>query len=168
MPNHIHILLTVPELDLGQIMIPFMRNITVDVHSIAGLSGRLFQGRYHWSSIQNPLYFFHAFKYVIRNPVKAAICEQVETYPYSTYTGLMGRTKLQFPVFRTRPNFEGMMPGPEPIDWLNWLNHPALPSNEELVKKAIRRRIFELPKDRISRKHSEFEPDQFNAVLNQK
>src|SRR5262245_49031235 len=84
MSNHFHLLCATPEADLGQAMNYLMRQVSKAIGSETGRINRIFGARYHWSVIDNPLYFAHAYKYVMRNPVEARIVTEVESYSYSS------------------------------------------------------------------------------------
>lgn len=152
MPNHFHLLLTVPFLDLGRVMNTFMRNVTKDCHEVTERSGRLFGGPYHWSLIDQASYYRGAFKYVYRNPVRARLSARVEDYPYSTYSGLVGRERLPVPIWHPRSGADQLLPGAEPVDWKQWLNTPFQNEMEKHIRFALKRRVFTPPIDRITRK----------------
>jgi len=143
MPNHFHMLITVPEHDLGIAMNVFMSSVSRLANLISGRSGHVFGGPYHWSLISNARYFGHALKYVYRNPVKANLCQKVEEYPYSTLHGLLGESRLVFPVHFTRGRMELSLPAIEPIEQLNWLNHSFSKEVEELIQKGLRKKLFD-------------------------
>jgi putative transposase len=108
MPNHIHMILTTPspEYDLGRAMCMFMSQFTKQTNLRTGKSGHLFGGSYHRSAIQNSRYYYHAFKYLYRNPVRAGLCERVEDYKFSTFAGLCGEMDLTVPLHFTRSGLE--------------------------------------------------------------
>ena len=161
MPNHFHMILTVPEFDLGIVMNHFMKSVSSRTNLKSGRSGHLFGGPYHWSLIQNARYFGHALKYVYRNPVRAALCPKVEDYPYSTLHGLVGRAHLPFPIFFSRTGMEAALPSPETSQQLNWLNRPFPTEAEALIKKGLRQKLFDQILDRKSRTT----PDRLNALI---
>jgi REP element-mobilizing transposase RayT len=143
MPNHIHMLLTAPNEDLGVVMNLFMSDITRISNLFSGRSGHLFGGPYHWTVVNSTRYFGHVLKYVYRNPVKANLCEKVEDYPYSTLHGLLGRSHLPFPIHYTRVGLELALPYDEPGYWLDWLNRPFPAEAEDAIKAGLRKRVFE-------------------------
>jgi hypothetical protein len=155
MPNHIHMLMTVPKHDLGQVMNVFISSVTRLSNLNSGRSGHLFGGPYHQSLIKNSRYFGHAFKYVYRNPVKAQICERVEQYPYSTLQGSLGSVHLPFPLFFTKVGMELALPSSESHEQLEWLNKPFPKEAEALIQKGLRRRVFDIVMDRKTRQPSQ-------------
>lgn len=156
MPNHFHIILTVPEHDLGIVMNQFIRSISRSMNLISGRSGHVFGASYHWSLINNSRYFGHALKYVYRNPVRARICEKVEEYPYSSLHGLLGKARLPFPIHLTRAGMELSLPEWESRLQLDWLNMPFPTEAEEVIQKGLRRKVFHQIMDRSTRRPYEF------------
>ena len=144
MPNHIHLILTVPDPDhdLGKIMSVFLSQVTLSSNRKSGRNGHLFGGPYHWTLIDSARYFYHAIKYIYRNPVRAGICEKVEDYPFSTFAGLFGRTSLPFPIHFTRAGMEYLLPSPDPVEWVDWLNRPFESELEKRIQGSLRKRIF--------------------------
>lgn len=143
MPNHFHIILSVPKYDLGKVMNTFMSSITRTTNLMSGRSGRLFGAPYFWSLINSSRYFGHALKYVYRNPVRAKICEKVEDYPYSTLHGLIGSSHLPVPIHLTQVGMEISLPSTDPITQLAWLNRPFPTEAEELIRQGLRKRTFD-------------------------
>jgi len=144
MPNHIHILLTVPDpqCDLGKAMSLFLSSATLRTNKESGRSGHLFGGPYHQSVIHSSRYFYHALKYVYRNPVKGGLCEKVEDYKFSTFTGLFGLTSLPFPIHYTRSGMEIHFPTTEPDGWVDWLNRPFEKEMESRIQMGLRKKTF--------------------------
>jgi REP element-mobilizing transposase RayT len=152
MPNHFHMLITVPEYDLGQVMRDFMSYTTRISNLISERSGHLFGGRYYWSLVNNSRYFGHAYKYVYRNPVRARLCERVEEYPYSTLHGALGFGHQPFPLYFTRVAMELVLPSCESAEQLEWLNRPFPKEAEEMIQKGLRNRVFDRIMDRDTRR----------------
>jgi len=152
MPNHFHIILTVPEHDLGQVMNVFMSSVTRLSNLLSGRSGHLFGSRYYWSLINSSRYFGHAYKYVYRNPVRALLCGRVEDYTFSTLHGSQGTSHLPFPLFYTRVAMELSMPSTESDAQLEWLNTPFPNEAEALIQKGLRKRVFDNLLDLSTRK----------------
>ncbi len=152
MPNHVHMIATVPEFDLGIVMNQWMSNITKATNALSGKSGHLFGGPYYWSIIESSRYFGHALKYVYRNPVKAGLCARVEQYPHSTLHGLLGFAYLPVPIFYSRSALEFHLPTPGSVPWLEWLNQPFSKEVDELIGKGLKRKFFKQYKDEKTKK----------------
>lgn len=152
MPNHFHMLLTVPKHDLGKVMNVFVSSVTRTANILSGRSGHVFGGPYHWSLINTSRYFGHALKYVYRNPVRAKLCARVQEYPFSTLQGLLGYAHLPFPLFLTRANLELALPSMEASEQLAWLNRPFPSEAETLIRQGLRKKLFEAIMDRKTRR----------------
>lgn len=151
MPNHFHLLLTTPVLTIDKVMQQFMGSSTRIINTKYTRTGHIFGSRYHWSVIDHPLYYAHAFKYVYRNPVKADICETVGDYPLSTYSGLIGSTKL--PLVLLPPLEERDLLLPQKIESLDqWLNQAHAKEEAQAIQKAMKKKLFKLPVNRKTRK----------------
>lgn len=152
MPNHFHLLLTVPEHDLGFTMNRFMSSVSQTANHLCGQSGHVFGGPYFGSLIDSTRYYSHVLKYVYRNPVKAGICAQVEDFPFSTLHGLVGAGPLPFPIYRPRTAVELQLPSIEPAEQLPWLNIPLPAEADALIRNGLRRKVFGTLIDQNTRK----------------
>ena len=80
MPNHFHLLASTPHKNLDIVMRDLLRACAKITNIRAQRTGHLFEKRYYWNVITNPVYYSYAFKYVYRNPIKAGFCMKVEQY----------------------------------------------------------------------------------------
>ena len=158
MGNHFHLVLTVPEKDLGTIMQHLIQSVTKTLNQKAGRSGRVFGSRYHGSIITSPHHFDGVMKYVYRNPVKAGLCENVERYPFSTLSCVLGSGSVPFEL---HPPFEEklLVPENDPLAYRAWLNRPFPNEIDQQIKAALQKTRFQPSLDRRYRKiaQSEFE-----------
>jgi putative transposase len=151
MANHYHLTLSTPEEPIGKAMAEFGRSITQSFNLISGRSGHLFGGNYKATLIEDPNHFATVQKYVYRNPVRAGLVERVEDYPFSTIHRQLGNGPLGFPMASPM-----MAPGanafiPHDTDrLLTWLNQPFKNEEQDAIKKALRRKRFELPRNPTS------------------
>ncbi|MGZ3687375.1 MAG: transposase [Bdellovibrionota bacterium] len=152
MPNHLHLLLTTPEADLGTAMNWFNGALTRSINGLSGRSGHLFGGPYYRSIIRSSAYFTHAHKYVYRNPVKAKLCTLVEEYPWSTLSGLVGNGVLPFPLFHSRSGLGLSLIPANMDDYLAWLNRPFPNEAELLIRRGLRTNEFSKILDRATRR----------------
>jgi putative transposase len=164
MPNHIHMILTVPQFDLGIVMNEFLKSISRTLNRLTGRTGHLFGSAHHRSIIKNSRYFGIVIKYVYRNPVKAGLCGKVEQYPFSTLHGLLGEAHLPFPISYSRMALESSLPAFEALHQLVWLNQPFPKEAEVLIRKALRRTVIESILSETTRRESEL----VNACAQQK
>jgi putative transposase len=155
MPNHFHLLMTVPKHDLGKVMNVLMSSVTRIANLNSGRSGHVFGGPYHWSLIKSSRYFCHALKYVYRNPVRAGLCGRVEDFGFSTFHGLIGQSPLAFPIWHTEVAMELSLPSIDPIEQIEWLNRPFPREAEELIRLGLRKKLFDAIIERRTRRASD-------------
>ena len=153
MPNHFHLLLTVPKVALSKTMREFMSSSTRIINVRNGRSGHVFGGRYHWTIIDNPAYFAHALKYVYRNPVRAGLSPDVASYPFSTFAGIAGSASLPLKITPPKGGLDRLIPGGESIEKLEiWLDQPHRVEESEAIREALKRNCFKLPVSPTSRR----------------
>jgi putative transposase len=162
MPNHIHLLLSVPNEDLGKIMNCFISSFTRRVNVLSGRSGHLFGAPYFWSIITSTRYYGHVLKYIYRNPVRGGLCNRVEEYEFSTASGTFGQTHLPLAIHFTKLALEINLPDPgEPHAWIEWLNRPFPIEAEKLIQKILRKKEIK----RLLRRGSRLPHDELNCLL---
>lgn len=145
MPNHFHLLITTPKDDLGIIMQSFMISITKKLNLNSGRTGRVFGSRYHWSLIDNEQYYDCALKYVYRNPVKANLANDVQSYPFSSLKFVI-ESNFQFFSIEPPEGHHQNIPNDDIDRFLTWLNQPFQSEQESAVKDALRKTVFSPPK----------------------
>jgi REP element-mobilizing transposase RayT len=140
MTNHFHMLVKTPKGNLSEAMNYFMGQTSRCINEKAGVINQLYGRRYHRSIIDSNHYLMHVYKYVYRNPVEAGLSARAEDYPLSTLYLKMGKGKLNFPVLADTILFES------PNFSLRWLNQAVDIGNKQIIKKALKKEKFELPK----------------------
>ncbi|MBY0315148.1 MAG: transposase [Bdellovibrionales bacterium] len=144
MSNHYHLVISTPRCNLGEAMKYLHREVARRANRSSGRINHFFGGRYKWSVIQNEIYYWNCVKYVLQNPVKAELCKSVFDYNYSS---------LNVPalLFQWQPsdlfNFEST---PLMLD-RDWLDEPLDSEKEEVIRKGLRRRIFQIPRSMSGR-----------------
>ena len=154
MPNHFHLLVTDPLGLLSKALNCFMKETSLSIGSDAGRINQVYGSRNYKCMIDSYHYFTHAYKYLYRNPVKAGLVETVEAYPYSTLHGLLGNSQLVIPVEQDLLLFNHFE------NTLNWLNTAPKAQHDHAVQKALRRSVFQIPRDSASFLH-ELETERF-------
>ncbi len=144
MPNHLHLILTVPNEDLGIVMQRYVGSVTRTLNLISGRTGRVFGGRYHWTLIDSERYYACVYKYVYRNPVKAGLCARVEDYPFSTLAGLLGSAQLPIPLHYPWGRTDSWPLPDELGHLLDWLNRPFNNEADSAIRRALKRTQFGL------------------------
>jgi putative transposase len=104
----------------------------------------VFGARYKRSLIQSDIYFYHAYKYLYRNPLEALISSKIEDYKYSTFQGILNKQKIAFPVHDLNVFPNDHIPK-DITKRLQWINDPYSIKEKQLIKNALKRPIFELP-----------------------
>jgi REP element-mobilizing transposase RayT len=91
MKNHIHMLLK-QQSDLP--ISKFMQALTIGYTMYFNLkykrSGHLFQGRFHYTQVDNDEYLIHLSRYIHLNPVVAKVIDKAENYTWSSYKEYLG------------------------------------------------------------------------------
>jgi len=142
MSNHYHLFLSTPLKNLDSIMKYLNREATRKISSRTGLINHIFGARYSWSLTYVNRNDAHVLKYIFRNPAKAGMVKRVEDYPFSTLSGFLREREFPFLHFP-----EGLHPSQtaEKASILRWLNEPLSKEQDELVRKAVRRKEFQFP-----------------------
>lgn len=137
MPNHIHMLISTPQEDLGVVMKYWMQETTRKINSASARNGHVYGGPYYWAIIQSNIYFETAFKYLYRNPVRGKLCNSVHEYAFSSLHGLLGQSALNFPL--AFPAFWTPVKDlhADPQRLIDWLNQPFALEREMQWKKCL-------------------------------
>lgn len=153
MSNHFHLLISTPNANIGEALNYLLREISKELNRFSGRINQNWGGPHYKTLIESFHYFMNTYKYIHRNPVRAGLCEKVEDYPFSTLHGLCGQSQLVIPVEEDTllfdPNFN--------LQTLEWLNTPSCPKDEEEVRHALRRRVFDFSRDKQSGHASKLE-----------
>ena len=144
MSNHFHLLVSTPDANIGETMNYLLREISKELNRISGRINQNWGGAHYKTLIESYHYFKNTYKYIYRNPVRAGLCGLVQDYPFSTLSGLCGKTQLIIPVEEDTllfdPDFN--------MKTLEWLNIPSCLEDEEEVRRALRRRVFDLSRNK--------------------
>jgi putative transposase len=93
MPNHFHLVVMIerPNLSLG--MQRLNGRYAQLFNQRYGLSGHLFQGRFHSVLIEREEHLLELARYVVLNPVRAGLCVHPGEWPWSSYRAMTGRER---------------------------------------------------------------------------
>ena len=138
MPNHYHLICRDPSLNLSRGMACFMRETSREMAFGSNRINRIWGRRFHHTNIKSPLQYFHASKYVYRNPVAAGLCSEVEDYPWSSLQIILGLSRGIIPL----ETDENLIHATEKT--LRWLNHSYEKQDVESLGAAFRRPEFKL------------------------
>src|SRR4030066_2444129 len=90
MGNHYHLLIETPDGNLSQGMRQLNGIYTQHFNRRHGRVGHLFQGRFKAIVVDRDSYLLELCRYVVLNPIRAAMVKHVEHYPWSSYPATMG------------------------------------------------------------------------------
>ena len=94
MSNHYHLVLETPEGNLAQGMRQLNGVYTQQVNRRYGKTGHVFQGRYKAILVDKDSYLLELARYVVLNPVRAAMVKDARDWPWSSYRAMIGETPL--------------------------------------------------------------------------
>ena len=90
MDNHYHLLIETPEGNLSLGMRQLNGVYTQRFNRRHGRVGHLFQGRFKAIVVDRDSYLLELCRYVVLNPMRAAMVKHIEHYPWSSYPATMG------------------------------------------------------------------------------
>ncbi|AUB84798.1 transposase [Candidatus Thiodictyon syntrophicum] len=90
MTNHYHIVVETPETNLSKVMRQLNGVYTQASNHRHGLVGHLFQGRFKAILVERDAYLVELARYVVLNPVRAAMVAQAGDWPWSSYRAMVG------------------------------------------------------------------------------
>ena len=154
MPNHFHLLCRAPRGNMSVGMRDFMRETSRQINFRSRRINQSYGYRFHRSRIDSDNYFMNVYKYIYANPLRANLSSKAEQYPYSTLCGLVGNEKLNIPLEEDTLLFNPLFQEEN----LRWINTPAMKEDFDVVRKALRKSVFTLGRDRKSGRKSD-QPD---------
>ncbi len=143
--NHFHMILSAPDANLPEAMRYFVRELSRSVGKASCRINHVFGNRYHRSALNNDMYYFHAYKYLFRNPVEAGLCDRVERYRYSSLPGTLGMWPARVLLEEDTVLFDDVE------RQLEWLNTSYKPENKDAIRKALKRSQFSFARDKKGR-----------------
>lgn len=155
MDNHFHLIISTPDNNLPQAMQYLMTFTSREITFLSNRVNQTYGGPYFSCLLDCNHHYLNAYKYVYRNPVEAGLANQVELYPYSTLSGLLGLTKIEIPLIEDLLLFENTM------KHLSWLNTSYPEGALDEISKALKKSKFKFVRDRITRNVSVLETQLF-------
>ena len=98
-PNHVHLLLRTGQTSLSTVMRRLLTGYALSYNRRHRRHGPLFQNRYRSILCQEDPYLLELVRYIHLNPLRAklvATLKQLDTYPYSGHSALMGKVSRDF------------------------------------------------------------------------
>ena len=131
MPNHIHLVLMPLEMDDLAVWMHWLCTTHAGRHRRRySTTGRLWQGRFKASVIQQDHHLLTVLRYVERNALKAKLSERAEQWPWGS---LRWRSSGASPV-PLHPS-----PVPLPSYWVDYVNDPQTDAELEAIRTSVRR-----------------------------
>lgn len=96
MGNHYHLLLRTPEANLQRGMRQLNGVYAQWFNRRYRRHGHLFQGRYKAVLVQADSHLLSAVRYIVRNPLRAGLCERVEQWPWTSHHATIGSRPPSF------------------------------------------------------------------------
>jgi REP-associated tyrosine transposase len=90
MPNHFHLVVMIEHPNLSRGMQRLNGRYAQVFNERYGLSGHLFQGRFHSVLIEREEHLLELARYVVLNPVRAGICVHPGEWRWSSYRAMTG------------------------------------------------------------------------------
>lgn len=90
MGNHYHLLVGTPEATLSRGMRQLNGDYAGHFNRRHGRDGHVFQGRFKAVLVQRESHLLEVARYVVRNPVRAAMVKSPEEWPWSSYRATAG------------------------------------------------------------------------------
>lgn len=157
MNNHFHMLARFPDNNMSEAMNYFMRETSRAIGFESRRINHVYGGRFFRSCLVSNHYFEHAYKYVYRNPVEAGLCDLVEEYKFSSLHGLLGHSRVTFPLEEDSMLFESY----DLNSLFTWLNTPPSEESKEAVRWGLKQSNFKLPKVSFSKKPNPLEVERY-------
>lgn len=137
MTNHYHMIASTPDANISECMHQFGSNTSRRLTKAGNRINGTFGGRHFKTILQDPGYFLSAYKYNLRNPVTAGICERVENYQYSSFRQVMGRAPKKLILVEDSTFLS------DPAGTLEWLNSTPDPKMLEAFRCGLKHQYFQ-------------------------
>ena len=114
MGNHYHFVLCTRQANLSRLMRHLNGVYTQDFNRRHGKVGHLFQGRFKAVLVDRDAYLLEACRYVELNPLRAALVDRPEAWPWSSYPAHIGLVPV--PPWLDTTRLHGFLLGRAPLD----------------------------------------------------
>lgn len=163
MSNHYHMMVSTRRENLHRFMRYFQTEVCREIQRRAERINHVFGTRYKWSTMWTSDVYAIAYKYVMRNPVKAGLSQRVEEYRYSSMAEWVVSAH-QLPIVERIDGLAEQLPRLHQ-ERLVWLNQPTTKESDELVRKAMRRTLFQFSRGNEVRREVERLSVTYNVAL---
>jgi putative transposase len=131
MPNHIHLLLRpAQDPNMSAFMYVLSKKHAIAVRRWRGNlgAGALYKGRYRPTLVQTDEYFYTAARYVIRNPVRAALAERPRDWLWGSASRIPGTQGVRL----------ARWPVPRPPQWDEYVNQVEPAPELAFIRRCVR------------------------------
>ena len=149
MANHFHAVLSTPREPLDVSMRYFMTESSRSIARSCNRINHVYGGRYKWSLLTDAYSYAYVLKYVLRNPVRAGIVENVDDYEWSSWS--RNSPLVDIALVERIDALANLVPK-TPEKRSDWLNIPTPKEQEELIRLGLRKYKFEFSKYRDHKK----------------
>ena len=84
MNNHYHLLISTPNSDLDKFMEHLNKRFSQKLRKHSQMINHKFANRYKWTIVSADSYLYNIYRYIYQNPIRANICVNCQSYPYSS------------------------------------------------------------------------------------
>ena len=93
MPNHFHLVVETPQPNISTGIQWLNGHYAQWFNRRHGLSGHLFQGRFHGRLVESTYHLLELVRYLALNPVRAGLCQDASGWRWSSYLATIGQSK---------------------------------------------------------------------------
>ena len=141
MTNHVHLLVRPSEEASG--MAALMKRLaerqTRYRNKMEGRSGTLWESRYKSSPVQTDRYLLACKRYIELNPVRARVVSNPASYPWSSYSGSIGKNTFTWLNFDPCYLALGTTMEERSRRYMAYVNSSIPEAEWELIREAVRR-----------------------------
>lgn len=134
MGNHFHLLCHTPRSNLDQAIQALLKLTSTQITRLASSPPGLWEGRYKWSMINSHTHYYHVYRYIFQNPLRANLVDKVEDYPFSTL-----KMEVPFPLHSFVPLSFGGHEGE-----IRWLNERFTEEDRQTIKLGLKQSQFDI------------------------
>lgn len=150
MSNHIHMMVTPTEDNLGQAMSYMLTNMAKYLNGRNGTINHIFGARYAATIIKDQKYLVNVIRYIYQNPLKANLVSSIFQYKYSSlpqYLGVENHGLFISPDFYTFKMFGREYFGRR--EWIDWVRTPFREFERDIIRNSLKRSTFKFTKDQF-------------------
>lgn len=137
MSNHYHLAASAPSETLPNAIRYLQSQVSRQVGEACKTQKYRFGQRYKWKLIAEHGKYQNLIRYIYQNPVRAKLCVRTEDYPWSSLSGLYGRSSLGFPI--SPSIYPDQIDEKDPDYFLEWTNASLLEDDLSKVRGMFKK-----------------------------